>query len=596
MLRLPTAVLLPTFRRFALASLGLLPVVASAQTITGFSPAQAAAGTTVTVTGTGLSNIKSAMINGQSMRVTGTPLGVSMQVVVPVAAATGRIRITTNAGTALSNNKLGITRKSSSVSYGQSSASVTGSAAAGNYSTPTMGDLDGDGRVEIIQGQGDGTIMVYEQTATNATSFGTGTLLKNADGTTLDVGNFAKPTVADLDGDGFMELLVGEETGNVLRYEQTTAGAQTFNRSALFTNLFGTATAGAPNGGSYPRPTVADLDNNGLLDVLVGSNDGTLRRYEQTTANTAAFTALGQMRDNLGAIIDAGDVDKPLLTDYDGDGYLDMLLGNRAGNIILYTQTTANSALFKRIDFLKSNGTTISVGTYAAPSITDIDGNGLLDLFVGNASGSIYRYEQTQSAAQPMLASAALANPMPLPVVLTSFSGQAGTAGSVLRWVTASETSSSHFEVERSADGQAFVKIGQLAAAGTTTAARSYQFIDDAATATSYYRLRQVDYDGTSSYSPVVILAARPAAPAAAKLVAYPTVFTNELNVALPGAETQAATVALLTTAGRPVYTHSMQLGTAPQALAELPTLAPGVYLLRVATASGASTQRVVRN
>ncbi|TVT41807.1 T9SS type A sorting domain-containing protein [Hymenobacter setariae] len=596
MFRLPTAVLLPTFRRLALASLGLLPIAASAQTITGFSPAQAAAGATVTITGTGLANIKSAMINGQPMKVTGTPLGVTMQVIVPVAAATGRIRVTTNAGTVLSANKLGITRKSSSVSYGQSSTSVTGASATGNYSTPTMGDLDSDGRIELIQGQGDGTIMVYEQTAANSTAFGAGTLLKNADGSTLDVGNFAKPTVADLDSDGLLELLVGEETGNVLRYEQTAAGAQTFTRSNLFTNPFGTATSGAPNGGSYPRPTVADLDNNGLLDVLVGSNDGTLRRYEQTAANAATFTALGQMRDNLGAIIDAGDVDKPLLTDYDGDGYLDMLLGNRAGNIILYTQTAANSAVFKKLDFLKSNGSTISVGTYAAPSITDIDGNGLLDLFVGNANGTIYRFEQAASATQPTLAPGALTNPSPLPVVLTAFTGQAGSAGNVLRWATASETNSAHFEVERSADGQAFVKIGQLAAAGTSMASHSYQFIDDAATATSYYRLRQVDLDGTSSYSPVVTLAARLTAPAAAKLVAYPTVFTSELSVALPGAENQAATVALLTADGRPVYTHTMQLGTAPQALAELPTLAPGVYLLRVATATGANTQRVVRN
>ena len=64
----------------------------------------------------------------------------------------------------------------------------------------------------------------------------------------------------------------------------------------------------------------------------------------------------------------------------------------------------------------------------------------------------------------------------------------------------------------------------------------------------------------------------------------------------LPGAAAQAATVALLTADGRPVYRRSVQLSAAPQALAELPTLAPGVYLLRVATATGATTQRVVRN
>jgi hypothetical protein len=180
-------------------------------------------------------------------------------------------------------------------------------------------------------------------------------------------------------------------------------------------------------------------------------------------------------------------------------------------------------------------------------------------------------------------------------VVLTSFTGQAGSAGNVLRWTTASEANSDYFDVERSANGREFAKIGQLAAAGTTSAAHSYQFTDAAATATSYYRLRQVDLDGTATYSPVVTLAA-PAALSAAKAVAYPTIFTNELNVALPAAAPQAATVALLTADGCPVYSRTVQLSAAPQALAELPTLAPGVYLLRIATAAGATTQRLVRN
>jgi len=602
MFRLPTAAFLPLFRRLTLASFGLLPVAASAQTIIGFSPSQAAAGATVTITGAGLNRLASVMINGQPMKVVKSS-ATSVDVLVPLAAATGRMRLTTTTGTALTSNKLGITRQSSAVSYAQTSTSVTNATAPGNYSTPTMGDLDGDGLVEIIQGNGDGTITVFEQTAANSTSFGAGTLLKNSDGTTLDVGNYAKPTLADLDGDGLLELLVGEDTGTVLRYEQTATsgtGALSFTKTTLFANPYGTATNGAPNGGSYPRPTVADLDNNGLLDVLVGSNDGTLRRYEQTAANAATFTDKARMTLADGTAIDAGDVDKPLLTDYDGDGYLDMLLGNKAGNIVLYTQAAANSATFRKVGNLTTNGTTAislsNVNGYAAPAITDIDGDGLLDLFVGNANGAVQRYEQTQSATQPTLAQNAIANPSPLPVVLTSFAGQASSAGNVLRWATASETNSARFEVERSADGQEFVKIGQLAAAGTTSATHGYVFTDAAASmAISYYRLRQVDFDGTTSYSPVVTLAARAAAASTAKPVAYPTVFTTELTVALPGAEAQPATVALLTADGRPVYTAAVQLGAAPQAL-ELPTLAPGLYLLRVATAAGATTQRVVRN
>lgn len=600
-------------RRAALASFVLmLPVAASAQTIAAFGPTTAAAGSTVIITGLALNNASSVQLNGQKMRITSNNAS-SITVVVPPAAATGRIRVTTNGGTVLSSNKLGITRQSSSVSYSQVSTTAIGAAtASGNFSTPTTGDLDNDGLVELIMGQGDGTMMWYEQTAANQTTLTAGTLLQTAAGATIDVGLYAKPCVTDLDGDGLMELLVGEDTGNVLLYEQVGAtGANTlkFNVTTLFANPFGTATTNAPNGGSYARTSISDLDNNGLLDILVGSNDGTLRRYEQLSANagaTAGFKAWGTMKLADGTVIDAGDVDKPLLTDYNGDGYLDMLLGNKAGNIILYTQSGANSVTFNAVGNLTTAGTTattINMGNagtnasnmsgYAAPTITDIDGDGLLDLFAGNGSGSIFRYEQNQSAAIPTLASGAL------PVVLSAFSGQATTAGNRLAWTTAQEEKSASFVVEASANGSEFVAVAELAAAGNSTTSRNYDYLDASATALKaarrYYRLRQVDLDGTVNYSPVVALS-RAAATAVTTADAYPNPFADQLSVALPGSyEPQAVAVALTTLTGKPVYAANLQLGAAPQALAALPELAAGVYVLRLTTATGTITRKVTR-
>lgn len=592
-----------------LVALGLLsfglPAAASAQTIFGFLPAQAAPGTTVTITGLNLSSLKSVTLNGQPMKVTSNSV-VSVQVVVPAAAATGRMRLTTSNGTVLTAAKLGILRQSSAVSYSFKTIGTISAVASSNYSTPTIGDLDQDDRLELLVGQGDGTIIDFEQTAVKSTAFAsTGTLLKvlNSNGTqsTLNVGvsntggQFAKPTVVDLDGDGLLELLVGESTGTVLRYEQVDAkkNALVFTRTLLFNNPYATTT---PGDGYYARPTVADMDNDGLLDVLVGSNDGKLHRYEQKTPSAAAmadFTALGLMKDDKGVVIDAGAVDKPLLTDYDGDGYLDMLLGNQAGTVVLYTQTGSDAVTFKSLGKLTTDGSTpltmAGYGGYAAPAVTDLDGNGLLDLYVGNGNGTIYRYEQTQSATAPVIVA-------PLPVVLVSFTGQTQRTGSQLAWVTASELNSAYFAVERSADGQAFSQIAQVAAAGNSATALTYSYLDALAPAgTSYYRLRQVDQDGTVAYSPVVALSCAQAL-GEAKPQVYPTVFDAELRVALPGTSApQPATVALLAADGRPVYSQALQLGAAPQALAALPALAPGVYLLRVATAAGASTQRVVR-
>jgi hypothetical protein len=80
----------------------------------------------------------------------------------------------------------------------------------------------------------------------------------------------------------------------------------------------------------------------------------------------------------------------------------------------------------------------------------------------------------------------------------------------------------------------------------------------------------------------------------AAQPQAFPTLFTDVLSVALPGMQApQAATITLLTLDGRIVYSHSIALSAVPQALSELPTLTPGLYLLRTTTATGTTTQRV---
>ncbi|MGI4884576.1 MAG: FG-GAP repeat domain-containing protein [Janthinobacterium lividum] len=600
-------------RRTLAAVLALgLPVAAAAQTISDFSPAEAAAGATVTISGTGLNSLKSVAINGQTMRITAAT-AIRVQVVVPQAAATGRMRLTTSKGTALTSTKLGITRVSSDVKYGPQAAPTNVATATNNFSTPTLGDLDNDGLVDMMLGQGNGTIMWYEQSAANSPAFGAGTLLKNADtnSTTLHVGdvnsantNYAKPTLTDLDGNGLLELLVGEETGRVLRYEQVAAtgpDALRFNRTLLFANPYGTATASAPNLGSYARPTVADLDNDGLLDVLVGSNDGTLRRYEQTAPNAITFNNLDRMKLADGTAIDAGSVDKPLLTDYNGDGFLDMLLGNQAGTIVLYTQSAANSTVFRSLGTLTTDGSTAinmaGLNGYAAPAITDIDGDGLLDLYVGNGNGTVLRYEQTQSAAVPTLVSGALVTPAPLPVTLTAFTGQAAARANVLHWATASEKNSARFVIER-ATGTEFAAVGSVAAAGSSSSALSYEYADATglAAGTTYYRLRQEDLDGTVAYSPVVAIVRAAGALGAPVATAYPSPFAETLSVALPGAAAAvAATATLLTAAGQPIYSQALQLSGTPQALPGLPALPAGLYVLRLATAAGTTTQKVVR-
>ncbi|MGI4866412.1 MAG: glycine-rich protein [Janthinobacterium lividum] len=176
----------------------------------------------------------------------------------------------------------------------------------------------------------------------------------------------------------------------------------------------------------------------------------------------------------------------------------------------------------------------------------------------------------------------------PLPVELVSFTATtAGPAAVALAWATASEVNSTSFEVERSLDGRTFTRLGTVAAAGSSSSARSYQLLDaqlPAGAALLYYRLKQMDLDGTFSYSPVRTVALTGAA---AGLSLFPNP-AHSGAATLTGAE--AGTVVTVYDAlGRPVATATAD-ATGTAALVLPAGLATGVYVVR----TGATALRLV--
>ncbi|MBX2816609.1 MAG: choice-of-anchor B family protein, partial [Saprospiraceae bacterium] len=91
-----------------------------------------------------------------------------------------------------------------------------------------------------------------------------------------------------------------------------------------------------------------------------------------------------------------------------------------------------------------------------------------------------------------------------LPIRLSSFEVALEANLPHLNWVTAEEVDNDHFEVERSRDGSSFEPIGTVAGHGTTSTSTSYHFVDVTADpGIYYYRLRQVDLDGTNAFSEI---------------------------------------------------------------------------------------------
>jgi len=93
----------------------------------------------------------------------------------------------------------------------------------------------------------------------------------------------------------------------------------------------------------------------------------------------------------------------------------------------------------------------------------------------------------------------------PVPVELVSFSGTRVNGGIELNWQTATETNNYGFDVERSASGDDWTRAGFVEGHNTTTLPQFYGFVDrNASSGTRYYRLKQIDNDGTSSFSKVI--------------------------------------------------------------------------------------------
>ena len=99
-----------------------------------------------------------------------------------------------------------------------------------------------------------------------------------------------------------------------------------------------------------------------------------------------------------------------------------------------------------------------------------------------------------------------LSDPIALPVELTQFEAIPYPQFNVVKWVTASENNSSHFDLESSTDGENWRKITTKFAAGNSTQEIKYSYIDYNLNPVTYYRLKQFDIDGQfKTYGPISV-------------------------------------------------------------------------------------------
>jgi hypothetical protein len=168
-----------------------------------------------------------------------------------------------------------------------------------------------------------------------------------------------------------------------------------------------------------------------------------------------------------------------------------------------------------------------------------------------------------------------------LPVELLSFDARKGIGQVDLTWVTTTEINNDFFEIQRSADGREFRPLGTIDGKGTTFSTSNYVFIDEAPLESNYYRLRQVDFDKTESYSDIRYIAFENEEGSEKKFDIFPNPFMNEITVDLGTLEYYQ--IELFNSAGQSIIKQSYVSGQTIN-LSNIPN---GSYTIKVFDAIG---------
>lgn len=275
-------------------------------------------------------------------------------------------------------------------------------------------DPDHDADIDVLLGDVSSTRLVYLENTPLGSEAHISAVTYDAPAHTLaaDVNIFAAPFYVDIDGDAKNDLLVASNATSTSKYLNNISYYKNIGtvRDSFVFQEDSFLVKDMIDVGKNAYPEIIDVDGDGLLDLILGNNSyygypsgstevSALTYYRNIgTATQPAFQLIS--RDWAAARAFNKTNLNPSFGDLDGDGDQDMLLGNSDGKLI-YLRNAAgvgNPMIFdSAIPYFDS----IDVGTMSAPQIIDVDEDGLQDLLIGEIQGRIFYYRNIGSSTAP---------------------------------------------------------------------------------------------------------------------------------------------------------------------------------------------------
>jgi hypothetical protein len=278
------------------------------------------------------------------------------------------------------------------------------------YNVPALVDIDADGDLDMFIGVLGGA---YNPNRTSADNFyfleshAKAFALKTTRYlNTIDVGSESVPAFADLNGDGLLDMVIGNkldprhnERARLYHFRNTgTAQKPAF----AFADTLDLAVA------FHYAPALGDLDGDGDGDMLLGTwNDGVHVYRNEGDRKMPRF-----VRDSVATIkFERGSNFTPALADIDADGDLDILVGEASGEINLVRNAgtkTAPSFIIESEQFQQ-----MDAGRRSHPALFDADNDGDFDLISGSENGGVVFYRNEGTRREPRFVTGAFNLPLP---------------------------------------------------------------------------------------------------------------------------------------------------------------------------------------